>query len=230
MRPVVDIISDVITAMKPDIRGFSTAVGGATVTVGAIDASVINLLYVGERMKLTYSGGYVYGVIASIGVDSFVVTLETSQTGSPSAIEVVLNYEYGNYEIVVARFNEMSQNPTYKHEMFPAIVLFQPFEETVENDGDNRLVTLNLVILTDSSQDYSYADRYTYNFKVRLYPLEDLFVSRLKATDEFTVDFTAGYTRTDLPGKLLDKREPLFNDFIDCIEWKNLKLKIYNVC
>jgi hypothetical protein len=236
MRPVVDIIADVVTAMKPIISagGASVSGGGATVTVGNLSKSVIDRLFIAERVKLTYSGGVVvYATITTIGIDSIIITLPASRPVPPSTIAIVLNYHHGHLLEIKNIFQLATQKATLKLEQFPAIVLVQDFPEKTNRKQHERIATVRILILTDSKQAYTAAERYTNTFEPKLYPLEDLFLKKLESSKEIG-GYEQDYVRYDrlFWGRATGEgtASNIFNDFIDAIELENLNLKILNTC
>jgi hypothetical protein len=235
MTPFVDILAEVVTAMKPTISASAAMItgGGATVTVGNMTKSVLNRLFVGQKVKCTFAGTVVYGTIASIAVDSFVITLASSQKVAPSAISVVLNYHHGHLLEVKNTFKEYTTIAAVKREQFPAVVLVQDFPEEINNLTGEREATCTIFLVTDSQQKYTAADRYTNTFKPILYPLYDLFFDELRYNDN-VADADMKHTKID---RVFWGRESgegslsnIFHDFIDAIEISNLKVKILKTC
>ena len=119
--------------------------------------------------------------------------------------------------------------------MFPAVCLFHDFPEVM---GYERSLTLQLVIITDTSKHYTTAERYTNTFDPILTPLYELFLKQLAKSDYVDSDSDSvlyfEHTRWDRPywGKdgIYGAVADIFNDFIDAIEIENLKLKILKTC
>ena len=232
MRPVVDIIGDVITAMKPLFTDAVLTVNPSYgVNVAGVSKSDIDKLFVGERVKLTFSST-VYGTIRSIAADSFIVDCEIQKT-APSAISVVLNYHYGHLLEIKNIFQQATAKASLKLEQFPAIILVQDFPEATDRKQHTREATLRIIILTDSKQSYIASERYTNIFKAKLYPLEDLFLTQLDRSNEIS-GYDQGFTRWDrlFWGRAAGEgtASNIFNDYIDAIELENLKIKILNTC
>lgn len=234
MRPVVDIIADVISAMKPTIAAGGAAIsgGGATVTVGNLEKTVTSKLFVGQRIKLTFSGVVDYGDIASITDDEIIITLDNHRAVPPTAIEVVLNYHHGHLLEIKNYFRAATQKSTLKKELFPAIVLVQDIQETIKDQ--EREAVLRIIILTDSKQQYTAAERYTYTFEPILYPLEELFFTEMGKRNDVS-EFDLDYTRYDRlfwgrTGSEENTATNIFNDFIDAVEITDLKIKIIETC
>jgi hypothetical protein len=233
MTPVVDIIGAVVTAMKPTISASAAIIFGTTVTVNDLSKSVTDKLFVGQRMKCTFSTSVIYGVIATISDTVITITVDTSSKVAPTAISVVLNYHYGHLLEIKNIFQQATAKASLKLEQFPAIVLVQDFPEVTDRKKHLREATLRVIILTDSKQSYIASDRYTYIFEPKLYPLEDLFFKCLERSNEIS-GYDQGFTRWDrlFWGRTQGEgtASNIFNDYIDAIELENLKIKILNTC
>lgn len=237
MRAVVKIIESVVNSMKPDFTGFTAAEVGTTgvytftePTAGAWVAKLSDL-FVGERMKMTVSGTVYRGTVTQINANNFRVNFTTSGL-TATLPSVILNYHYGHLMELRNRFRGITENPTYKFEQFPAIILVQDIQEKLMDIDYRRDATLRLFILTDSKQEYSSVDRYTYTFEPILYPLEALFIKHLKLSN-YIQAFDNGYTRYDrLYWGRVENAEGtatnIFNDFIDAIEIENLVIQTSN--
>lgn len=236
MRPVVDIISDVVTDMKPTITGTFTLTSPTLVTVTATTKVILDKLFAGERVKVTLTGGTtVLGTIAAVTTASlrFTVTLDSSTALAPTGVSVVLNYHHGHLLEIKNIFQQATAKASLKLEQFPAIVLVQDFQEVTDRKQHLREATLRVLIITDSKQSYVAADRYTYVFEPKLYPLEDLFFKCLERSTEVS-GYDQGFTRWDrlFWGRTAGEgtASNIFADYIDAIELENLKIKILNTC
>lgn len=230
---VKDAISAVVSSMKPTIPvgSFIVSGGGTTITGTDIDLGITSKLFVGERVKLTYSGSAIYGSITSISGGTVVITPPVTKLIPPSAIEIVLVFDHGHPTECVNRVKEYTHHDTLKFESFPRILLFHDFEEKVTYE---TAVSLNVVILTDTSPTYTTPQRYTYSFDPILTPLYDLFLRQL-ADSANIVSTEANYfkhTKIDRLywGKngLYGNTANVFDDFIDAIELVNLELILNN--
>lgn len=230
MKPVVDIFEDVVAALKPTFDT-SPDISGQVVRFTNVD-KITHLLFVGERIKMKDgSNKYHYGTISSITDEyTFIVTftdLSGHLVGNP---EVVLNYHYGTDDEMIQRFAQITQIGSLKQEQFPLIYLFQPFKETVANDGYSREVSLNILILTDTQNEWSTPERYDYNYRTILYPLLDLLMQRISFSNSLSPEIET-YDRTDQVSwgrhAVNEKPSIAFRDYVDGIEIENLKLKIF---
>jgi len=163
-------------------------------------------------------------------IGDVVTAMSAKMLITPIADYTSVNYLYGTLEEMGGILAEWTKKPTVNKEQFPLICLVQPFEEDIKNKGYEVEVPLNVLILTDSKQEYKAADRYTYSFKPILYPLWDLFISRLRNSKEISPEISE-YKKTDHIdwGKLTPDGKPVtpFSDFLDGIELKNLTVKIF---
>jgi hypothetical protein len=233
MRPIVDIIGDVVTACKQA----QTVTLSGTASPYSVIVERSDLLFTGMQIKLmssefTASGLYVIASIVGnmITVTGTEIIFTNVQESYEATITPVVNYLYGEREEMGRTLVEWSKTPVLNKEQFPLICLVQPFKESVINKGYDVEVSLNILILTDSKQGYLAEDRYTYSFKPILYPLLDLFISRLRNSKEISPEISE-YDKTDHVewGKLDVTGKPvsLFSDFVDGIEIENLKIKIF---
>lgn len=231
----MDIIGDVVTAMKPALDLSGVVVDTNTVTITAT-APVRNALCEGHKVKLvSNTGAVVYGEVTTIASETVIVTATghgmTAETLASAS--VVLNYHYGHRLEIVNIFKEWTRKDTVKKEQFPAICLFHDFEERVSNNGYERECDLNLVIMTDTKPTFTAADRYTYSFDPVLYPLYELFMERLAESSEIAEVYPE-HTKIDRLywGKtgLYGNTGNIFNDYIDAIEIDNLKIKTLKSC
>ena len=133
----------------------------------------------------------------------------------------------GSYEEITASLNELAQSPTLRGKRYPGIFLFQPFTE--ETKGDFIQVNdFHLLIAMNTEPTLKAADRYIANFDPYLYPIYDAFmheISRSGYFNECNVREIEADVR-DYPYYSPDGEANIFNDYIDCIEIKNLKLKV----
>ena len=145
-------------------------------------------------------------------------------TGSPF-------YLYGHPLEIANTLTEWSKNPNQKFEQFPLIILFQDFEERKgTHQGENSVVSLNMVICCNTDKHYKSNERYEKTFKTVLYPLYDLFIEALTNSGYFAqTDDLIPHTKIDRVyyGNQANTAN-LFNDFIDAIEIKDLELTILN--
>ena len=240
---VKDVISAVVDTMKPDIKVYfsrAQSPGYTVVEFTAVPLSARLMLFVAERLQLTYADGEIrIGTITSItqrgAVYDLVVTLTEGKSGAPATAVPVINFHHGRPLEIVNTFKQIAQNSTYNKGMFPAICLFSDYPEVISYE---RSLTLQLVIITDTSKHYTVAERYINSFDPILTPLYELFLKQLAKSNYVDSDSDSvlyfEHIRWNRPcwGKdgIYGAVADIFNDFIDAIEIENLKLKILKTC
>lgn len=149
-----------------------------------------------------------------------------------------VHYEHGHPVEIVETLTQLSQAPDKRFDRYPIICLFQDFPETVsETPGIDREVNLHLVIARATTPTLKAFQRYDLNFRPVLYPVYYEFLKQLAKSPAFTVK-SADQIRHIKTDRLYWGREGLFknegnifNDWIDCIELTNLKLKVnFKLC
>lgn len=234
MTPVVDIISAVITAMKPTISSLSYTISGTTIRFSTTDKGILRRLFTYERVKVTAGDVVYYGYISVISVQSFEAVFASLPAGTMiiTGATLVINFHHGHPLEIVNLLKQATHLESVKFEQFPAVCLFQDFPEKFVDAGE-REAELNLVIVIDTVRTYEASQRYTYTFKPILYPLYDLFMSALAESGSISGTYF-DHTKTDRLywGKsgLYGNTGNLFNDFIDAIEIEKLRLKILKTC
>ena len=143
MTPVVDIIGAVVTSMKPTISASAAILVGTTVTVNDLSKSVTDKLFVGQRMKCTFSTSVIYGVIATISDTVITITIDTSSKVAPTAISVVLNYHYGHLLEIKNIFQQATAKASLKLEQFPAIKKWKQNYNNLKCSLSQYLLNLN---------------------------------------------------------------------------------------
>jgi hypothetical protein len=138
-----------------------------------------------------------------------------------------VHYEHGHpLEVVTALSKKSMDNSN-----FPAILLFQDFEEEVSSDR-TVYAPLNIVICNYTKASYSASERYNNNFKPVLYPLLDKFIKGC-ANSKHIEGRVLPYKKTDRLywGKsgLYNNTSNLFNEYVDAIEI-NINLTFKNIC
>ena len=95
-------------------------------------------------------------------------------------------YLHGHPVDIQNQLTMRNKSNTLKYKKWPLIALFQDFDETY---GENSLieseVSLNLIIATNTKPEFFASDRYTETFKTTLYPLYNLFLSKIIASKKF---------------------------------------------
>ncbi len=150
-----------------------------------------------------------------------------------------INFMYGHYLEIVDRLAQMtgSLNIEDRQGKYPLVALFQDFPEEREPEaGIYSRVMLNMIIANITEPNYTAQQRYDNNFKLVLYPIYREFLHQMARPQFKSVmvpaDERIEHTKID---RVYWGREGLyggsanvFNDYLDGIEIKNLKLSFYN--
>lgn len=146
-------------------------------------------------------------------------------------IEAV-NYLHGHPIEIIETLGQKDKSATLRFQKYPLVALFQDFSEDHGTIGLDSTVSLNIIIARATKPAYKADERYTENFKPVLYPIYQELLQQIVYSKAFLK-----YGATTLPHTKIDRlywgREGLykndgnvFNDFLDCIEIKNLQLKL----
>lgn len=139
-----------------------------------------------------------------------------------------INYMHGHPLEITWSLTKMTQNPTASAGKYPLIALFQDFEEVM--DGDFLRLRLNLIIATLTEKTLLSSERYARSFIPTLYPIYDRFIYDLSRSGFFQESSVRDIKHTKIDrlfwgrNGLYGNEGNVFNDFIDCIELKDLKL------
>ena len=157
--------------------------------------------------------------------------LSTLQDVDPSILAV--NFMAGHPLEIVNRLQARTNNDALKFNKYPLIALFLDAEEDRGNDiGVDAEVTLNLIIARSTKSDFIADQRLELNFKPILYPIYEEFLLQLYLSGKFLVKSKDAIKHQKIDrffwGTESNKNNKanIFNDYIDCIEIKNLKLKV----
>ncbi len=153
------------------------------------------------------------------------------QTIDP-AIEAV-NYLHGHPKEIIETLMQRDKSDTFQFKKYPLVALFQDFPENHNQQiGIDNEASLHLVIVQSTRPDYKADERYTKNFKPILYPIYMELLQQISFSKAIL-----NYGVGDLPHTKIDRlywgkegiygsEANVFNDFLDCIELRDLKLKI----
>ena len=218
--PVIeDVISDVVDSIRDagDITNVVFASGVSTITA-------INALSNGEVVGI----GSLEAKISSVSSTEF--KIEGDATGE-TTWKAQAPYFIDGHLLDVA--NQLVQKDgsvsPEKFKKYPLIVLEQDFEMN-KVDGPYAKASLSFVIINPTKVDYDTKQRREFNFTPVLDPLYLEFIEALNTfqgidiiSDEWDV------TRRYYWGsQFVDKN--IFNDLLDAIEVKNLKIEIVINC
>lgn len=155
---------------------------------------------------------------------------------APSTGEI--QYMHGHPLEIIQTLQQKDKGEVGRFEKYPLIALFQDFPEDsiATNIGIDEEATLHFIIAKGTKKDYKANERYEHNFIPFLYPIYEEFLRQIVAEKQFNV-----YSVKRLPRQKWDRlywgssglygnEGNVFNDYLDCIEIKNLKIKLIERC
>jgi len=174
---------------------------------------------------------YIVDEIETI-VGAVSAALLTYLQGIDSAITAV-HYQHGHPKEIIETLMQKDKSTTLQFTKYPLIALFQDFPEAHNQQlGIDNEATLHIVIVQSTLATYKANERYTRNFKPILYPIYNEFLKQITLSAKF-MNYgiqTLGHTKIDrlFWGKegLYGNEGNIFNDRLDCIEIRDLKLKV----
>lgn len=145
-----------------------------------------------------------------------------------------VHYDHGHPLEVIETLTQKDSSNVHRFNKYPLVALFQDFsEKNSSNPSQGIEPVFHVAIINATRPDYKASERYTKNFKPILYPIYDELLNQINKS---TVFFTTGkssisHIKTDRLywGRegLWGKEGNIFNDWVDAIEIKDLKLKTY---
>lgn len=147
-----------------------------------------------------------------------------------------VHFEHGHPLEIIESLQQKDKSQTYRFQKYPLVCLFQDFPETSGGVGFEREVTLHLIIAKGTKREYKAKDRYEHNFKPFLYPVYEALLEEIDRERNFQ---TYGVSRIEHQkwdrlywgrNGLFGNQSNIFNDYLDVIEIKNLKLKTAKTC
>lgn len=171
--------------------------------------------------------------------ESFVIDKRTGQTvlqllqAYDSKITGI-HYKHGHPLEIINTLTGLTKGVSTKFDRFPLIALFQDFPETIGGaPGFYSDDAYHLIMAYGTNPNYKAAQRYEVTFKPILYPMYFAFMECLRLSGKFEIisgSDTYSHVKID---RLFWGREGLWgnesnvmNDKVDCIEIKDLKLRI----
>jgi len=144
-----------------------------------------------------------------------------------------VHYEHGHPLEIIETLAQKDTTGAHRFSKYPLIALFQDFPETItDKTGLQSEVNLHIIIAKATLPTYKANERYENNLKPYLYPI---YASLFKQINSHKATLTKApgliaHTKTDriFWGRqgLYKNEKNIFNDWLDCIEIKDLKLKI----
>ena len=149
-----------------------------------------------------------------------------------SSIEAV-NFMAGHPLEISNRLLERSKNDVFKFKKYPLIALFQDIIESKGKEpGIDSESTFNLIIARSTSSKFIADQRYESNFKPFLNPIYDEFLNQIYLSGKFQVKSKDLISHTKIDRLFWGSEKAnanVFNDYIDCIEIRDLKLKVRQI-
>jgi len=129
-------------------------------------------------------------------------------------------YYFGNKTEIQRLLAEKDKRSKAK---YPCMILEQPFLEIP--NGDTNKATLRLLLATKTTSQLTYKERYEANFKLKLYPLYDSFISAIKKSG-LVIAYRI-VSKIDIP--FYTEQAIVTNDYWDVIDLK-IELTFINNC
>lgn len=140
-------------------------------------------------------------------------------------------YMYGHPMEIANRLQELSNSPTEGHKKFPLIILFTDITIDKAILGFYGSTSLRMLIANFTLPEYTSVQRTDINFKPILHPIKKELIRQIDRHGQFTYEDELTYKETDMyyyGSQINDKN--IFNDRIDAIELRDIKLNIKNKC
>lgn len=138
-------------------------------------------------------------------------------------------YKYGHPVEISSRLQAITNSTTEGHKKFPLIILFTDITIQKDVPGFYGSANLRMLVANITEPHYISEDRTEKNFKPVLHPIKEELVRQIGLHAQFTYDGELTYDETDMYfyGSEINKKN-VFNDYIDAIELKNIKVNIKN--
>lgn len=140
-------------------------------------------------------------------------------------------YMYGHPKEIANRLQELTNSPTEAHKKFPLIILFTDITIDRSLIGFYGSTSLRILIANFTLADYTSNQRTEINFKPILHPIKKELINQIDRHIMFTYEDELTYKETDMYyyGSQINDSN-VFNDRIDAIELRDIKLNIKNKC
>ena len=140
-------------------------------------------------------------------------------------------YMYGHPKEIAIRLQELTNSPTEGHKKFPLIILFTDITIDRSLIGFYGSTSLRMLIANFTLAEYTSNERTDINFKPILHPIKKELLNQIDRHTRFTYEDELTYKETDMyyyGSRINDSN--VFNDRIDAIELRDIKLNIKNKC
>lgn len=140
-------------------------------------------------------------------------------------------YMYGHPMEINNRLQELSASPTEANKKFPLIILFTDITIDRSLIGFYGSTQLRMLIANFTLPEYISEQRTDINFKPILHPIKKELINQIERHGQFTYENELTYKETDMYyyGSQINNQN-VFNDRIDAIELRDIKLNIKNKC
>jgi hypothetical protein len=142
-----------------------------------------------------------------------------------------IHFEHGHPLEIIETLKQKDKSQSYRFQKYPLVALFQDFPENNVGAGFESEVNLHLIIAKGTKNTYKAKERYEHNFTPFLYPVYNALFEEINRDRNFLT-----YGAKSIPHQKWDRlywghsglfgnKSNIFNDYLDVIEIKNLKLK-----
>lgn len=140
-----------------------------------------------------------------------------------------IHYQFGHPKMVIEELIKLHKPQANQYKKYPLIAVF---EDVPERPVASNVATISprIVIAWQTQQGYTREQRDELSFKPILLPIYDEFMRQLKSSPYLISNYLRPGERTMRPfwGRegLYGNEGNIFNDFLDCIEIRNIELTI----
>lgn len=140
-----------------------------------------------------------------------------------------LHFQFGHPKMVIEELKKLQQPQANQYKKYPLIAVF---EDVPERPVASNVATISprIVIAWQTKQEYTREQRDELSFKPILLPIYDEFMTQLKSSAYFVTNYQQPGERVMRPfwGRegLYGNEGNIFNDYLDCIEIRNIELQI----
>lgn len=163
-----------------------------------------------------------------------VINVEFAKEAARVGFTTPVYFDYGHYREITNRLKGKDRQITDKGKKYPLIWLVMDFEEDFTgNLGFYCTASVQIIIACATKKESTTPLRIAENFNPLLIPVYNIFLNAIRASTMIQTigDTEPLHTRVLRPywdGSDASGSGNLFDDFIDAIQLKNLKLKVKN--